>query len=72
MMQYTRLKIEAVLAQLCSAQADIERALYARELMDSMGAPSDAQVLANEALGFLQTVFDKIEEAKAQLTISGK
>lgn len=31
MMQYTRLKIEAVLAQLCSAQADIERALYARD-----------------------------------------
>lgn len=64
--------MEAILGYLQSAQADIERALYAKELMDSMKAPSDAEILAREAVALLPEIFDKIEEAKTQLTISGK
>lgn len=46
--------------------------MYAKELMDSMKAPSDAEILAREAVALLPEIFDKIEEAKTQLTISGK
>lgn len=71
-MQFTKLKMEAILEHLQSAQDAVERAMYAKELMDSMKAPSDAEILAREAVALLPEIFDKIEEAKTQLTISGK
>ena len=70
--QFTKLKIDGICALLTRAQAEIERAQYAKKLMDEMSAPADVERLAHEVGAQLAFVFDRIEEAKSQLTISGK
>lgn len=68
-MQFTKLKVDSIVACLERAQKSIERALYTEELMRSMAAPADTEKLAEAACSDLKFVFDMVEEAKSQLTI---
>lgn len=70
-MKVTELKAEAIFELVERAQSSIERAMLMRELMDDMGAPADIEILARKALECLSEVFDRLEDIKGHLTISG-